>query len=134
MAKFTLAVVDDEEAVKFIYENQLDDEIDEGLIDLLYFNRAQGILDYLEDRGSEIDILILVSDINMPGMDGVTLTEYIQPRYPNIDIYLSSAYNQSDNQARIDKCQIKGYFQKPVDFDQVKEVIRQKFETRKKSA
>lgn len=134
MAKFTLAVVDDEEAVKFIYENQLDDEIDEGMIDFKFFTRAQSVLDYLEEQGESIDILILVSDINMPGMDGVTLTEYIRPKYPHIDIYLSSAYNQADNQVRIDKCKINGYFQKPVKFDLVKEIIRKKYEERKNSA
>lgn len=131
---FKLVVVDDEEAIQFIYESQLEEEIDEGLVDFVYFSRAQQAMDYLEKRGNDTEVLILVSDINMPGMDGVTMAEFISPKYPNIDIYLSSAYNQKDNLERIKKCNVQGYFQKPVNFDEIKKVIRAKESKRKTSA
>lgn len=123
-----IALVDDEVDIEFIYRSQLRSEISKKLISFHYFESAQALLDYISSNDDQIKIIILVSDINMPGMDGITLTEELHKTHAEIDLYLSSAYDQANNKDRISKCGLKGYLEKPVDFDAIKKIIKTKLE------
>lgn len=124
-----IALVDDEVDIEFIYRGQLRDEISKGIVKFHFFPGAQALLDYISSHTDEVKIIILVSDINMPGMDGITLTTELHKTHPEIDLYLSSAYDQSFNQPRIEKCGLAGYLEKPVDFGRIKKIIKEKSES-----
>lgn len=118
----TFVLVDDEEVMEFLFQASLEDEIAAGNVELLYFNRAQGLLDFIENNGVE-KIDFVVSDINMPEMDGISMTLEIRKNHKDLPIYLSSAYDQEDNADRIKECNIKDYFQKPINIDAIKKII-----------
>lgn len=118
-----IILVDDENAMEFIYFCQLEDYLNQYNIEFKYFDSAQAFLDYSNSDDFSSDSTIVFSDINMPGMDGISMTEILRKNFPELIIYLSSAYDQKDNEERIQKCHISGYLQKPVDFSHIERII-----------
>jgi DNA-binding NtrC family response regulator len=124
--KIHMALVDDEPDVEKIYRTFLRKEIANDILKLLFFTEGESVLEYLKTDGHECQILILVSDINMPGMSGLTLVELVHNEYPHIDLYLSSAYDYSNSKEEMEKSNVRGYLEKPVDFARVKQIIKEK--------
>lgn len=122
MTPINIALVDDEQDVEFLYRAALRKEISSKKIHLNFFTNGQELLDFLRSKYEEVKILILVSDINMPNMDGLTLVGIINKEFPKIDLYLSSAY-EKPSADEINNISIKDYLQKPVDFDHLKKII-----------
>lgn len=133
MAKIHMALVDDEADVEIIYKTFLRKEISKDLLKLFFFIEAQELLDFLRTDGHDCQILILVSDINMPNMDGLTLVEIVNKEFPHIDLYLSSAYDYENAREKMKESNVIDYLEKPVDFNRVKEIIRNKEEEMKES-
>jgi DNA-binding NtrC family response regulator len=121
-----MALVDDEADVEIIYKTMLRKEISSGLLSLHFFLEGKTVLEFLRTDGHYCQILILVSDINMPNMTGITLIEHVNKEFPHIDLYLSSAYDYESTIEEAKNSNVKGYFEKPVDFDRVKRIIHEK--------
>ena len=66
--------------------------------------------EFMKDH--KIDILI--SDIRMPGMDGLELAEFTHTNYPDIDIIMISAYKEFDYVYKAMQLGISGYTIKPI--------------------
>lgn len=62
---------------------------------------------------SEFDVV--VSDVRMPGMDGVTLLETIKTKYPNVEVVLMTAYGTIPNAVKAMKLGAVEYLTKPFD-------------------
>lgn len=124
--KVNLAVVDDELDVEILYKMSLRKEIKQGIVDVFFFSSGRELLEFLRQKNAEIKILILVSDINMPNMDGVTLVKAVHEEFPLIDLYLSSAYDYNNYAGDASTYGLKGYFEKPVDFEEVRKLVLQK--------
>ena len=63
------------------------------------------------------------SDINMPGMSGLELLEEIKVRFANIQVSMISAYGDRENYDKAMNSGAKGFFTKPVDFEQLRSEI-----------
>ena len=123
-----IAVVDDEPAVEYLYQVSFKKQIKSGDVSLFFFPEAVKLLEFLRANRGVVQILILVSDINMPGMSGVTLAEKVREEFPEIDVYLSSAYDPRTYQNKIDGLKLAGYLPKPVDFDLIHKLVDEKRE------
>jgi len=119
-------LVDDEQDVEFIFQVHLRKWIKSNNIQFefaLSGNVALDILDSIKDD----EPVIILSDINMPDMDGMELTRTVRSKHPDIPIFIVSAYN---DQKHIDDALSNGvteYFTKPVDFDGLKKSLIQVF-------
>jgi len=122
-----MALVDDEADVGVIYKTKLRKEIKSGALALFFFLSGQELLDFLAKNSSKIEIIILVSDIAMPNMDGLTLAERVKKEYPTIDLYISSAFDRDYYRERAQSLGVKGFLPKPVDFDLLKKLISEKY-------
>ena len=74
--RMKILVVDDEVDVKDLFEQRFRREIRSGEFDLSFANSGEDALAYLASRPSEV--VLILSDINMPGMDGLTLLRHIR--------------------------------------------------------
>jgi two-component system chemotaxis response regulator CheY len=117
-----ILVVDDEEDVELLFRQRFRKEANEGKVNLHFANSGAKALLELQDVSNQ-DIIIILSDINMPGMTGLELLEKIKQKYPNKKVMMISAYG---NEQYMNEAQQKGaddFFTKPVDFKLLKEKI-----------
>jgi CheY-like chemotaxis protein len=79
----------------------------------------------LERLAGEIEpqLIVILSDINMPGMDGLTLLDKIKRRLPDIPVMMVTAYGD-DERRRAGELGAAEFITKPVDFDPLKAQLR----------
>ncbi len=81
---------------------------------------AENGVEGLEKFNQNSDIDIIITDINMPKMNGLIMIEEIRKLNKSIPILILSAYNDID----IDKLEIDDYLLKPIDLQKFIEAIK----------
>jgi CheY-like chemotaxis protein len=112
-------VVDDEPDVEVLFRQQFRREVREGLYLLDFALSGEAALTKLQGCAGE-EIILLVSDINMPGMSGLDLLPVVKSRRPELPVFMISAYGDP---ARVTMALERGaskFITKPVDFPQLK--------------
>ena len=115
-------VVDDEPDVEALFRQQFRREARQGLYALDFALSAAGALEKLEG-GVGGNIILLVSDINMPGMSGMQLLSVVKERRPDLPVFMISAYGDANTIAVAMERGADGFLAKPVDFIQLKQNI-----------
>ncbi|MCY3665691.1 MAG: SpoIIE family protein phosphatase [Gemmatimonadetes bacterium] len=116
-----ILVVDDEPDLEHLVRQRMRREIRSGQYSFMF---AQNGVEALEVLSEEQDIDMVLSDINMPRMDGLTLLEQIPKVDPNIRSVIVSAYGDMKN---IRTAMNRGAFDfitKPIDFEDMKVTIQ----------
>jgi len=75
-------------------------------------------------RGIEPQLIVILSDINMPGMDGITLLREIKERRPDLPVMMVTAYGDEERRRRASEYGAAEFITKPVDFDFLKAQLR----------
>jgi len=115
-------VVDDEPDVETLFRQQFRREVRQGLYTLEFALSGRAALDMLEEGMGE-DIILLVSDINMPGMSGLDLLPVVKQRRPDLPVFMISAYG---DKATVSAAIARGaskFLTKPVDFPALKQDV-----------
>lgn len=73
----------------------------------------------------EPSLIAVLSDINMPGMDGLELLGEIKQHRPDLPVMMVTAYGDDERRRRARELGASEFITKPVDFDQLKERLRQ---------
>jgi DNA-binding NtrC family response regulator len=115
-------VVDDEPDVEMLFRQQFRREVRQGLYMLDFALSGRAALDKLEGSEGE-EIILLVSDINMPGMSGLELLPVVKERRPELPVFMISAYGDSDTVATALACGANQFLTKPVDFPRLKQDV-----------
>jgi DNA-binding NtrC family response regulator len=68
--------------------------------------------------------MVMLSDINMPGMDGLTLLDEVRKRFPDLPVMVVTAYGDDERRRRAVELGAFEFLTKPVDFDRLKEQLR----------
>ena len=77
------------------------------------------------DNGVDPQLIVILSDINMPGMDGLALLGEIKRRWPELPVMMVTAYGDDERRRRANEHGAAEFLTKPVDFDMLKERLRQ---------
>jgi len=117
-------VVDDEKDVEILFMQKFRKEIRSGDLDMLFAFSGREAIDILESSKPP-DVVYVFSDINMPGMTGLELLEFIKEKYPKISVSMISAYGDSENYNKAISSGAKGFFTKPIDFESLKEEVHE---------
>ena len=115
-------VVDDEPDAEEMFRQQFRREIREGLYKLDFALSAAAALAILDDTSGE-KIILLVSDITIPGMSGLDLLPIVKTRHPNLPVFMISAYGGPDTVATALARGADGFLTKPVEFPKLKQDI-----------
>jgi CheY-like chemotaxis protein len=75
-------------------------------------------------NGVRPELIVILSDINMPGMDGVNLLREIKTRRPELPVMMVTAYGDDERRRRAAEAGAQQFLTKPVDFDLLKEELR----------
>jgi DNA-binding NtrC family response regulator len=114
---YTLLVAEDEEASRFLYEEELKDE---GYNVLTAENGLQ-VLGTLED--TPVDLLM--TDVKMPDMHALEMIPRIRVQSPDLPIIVVSAFKGMEKDFALTEAGIQGFFAKPVNMVMLKDKIRE---------
>ena len=126
MSLFVL-VVDDEADVEMLFRQHFRKELRAGDFSMEFALDAPEALSIISSLRDATLILIL-SDINMPGMSGLELLHEARAACPEVPIIMISAYGDSETQRKALQGGADGFLTKPIDFAWLREEIRQRVE------
>ena len=117
-----IMVVDDEEDVQILFKQRFRKEIKSGTVEFQFAFSGESALDYLQREGTS-NIAQILSDINMPGMNGIELLKKIKEKYQDLRVSMITAYADERNfhEAKEHGCEY--YITKPIDFVNLKKKI-----------
>jgi DNA-binding NtrC family response regulator len=115
-------VVDDEPDVEMLFRQQFRRELREGFYTLDFALSALSALAILDGAIGE-KIILLVSDINMPGLIGLDLLPIVKKRRPNLRVFMISACGDADTVTTARRRGADEFLTKPVDFPKLKQDI-----------
>lgn len=119
-----ILVVDDEKDIQSLFEQRFRKEIRSGEIKFAFAYSGEEALVYLETYQQEV--VLILSDINMPGMNGLELLKNIKQKYhmPPPVVMMITAYGDDENYNRAMELGADDFISKPVDFIILKEKIK----------
>lgn len=119
MNLYSIILVDDEEEVRKSIIKQIDWE-SAGF-------RVVGDAENGEDGLEKIEQLepnVVLTDIRMPFMDGLTLTEKIRQRYPSTKVVIFSGYDDFEYAQKAIKLNVTEYILKPVNVEELTSILK----------
>ena len=117
-------VVDDESDVQYLFTQRFRRELRQGLVELRFATSGEEALQILR-AGGAADVVLVLSDINMPGMTGIELLREIKAEFPELRVLMVTAYDSADIQREALSAGAEGYLTKPLDFDELKREVFQ---------
>ena len=119
-----ILVVDDESDIKVLFEQRFRKEIKEKLVEFVFAFSGEDALIYLDQH--EHEAVLILSDINMPGMSWLDLLERIKEihKQPSPVVMMITAYGDTENYDRAKKMGADDFLTKPLDFKLLKEKLK----------
>src|ERR1051326_6414652 len=120
----SILVVDDEPDVAELFRQRFRRETRQGMYVIHYAASGTEALDRL---AAEIEptLLAVLSDINMPEMDGLQLLAEIKQRFPDLPVMMVTAYGDDERRRRAAAPGAAEFITKPVDFEHLKAQLRE---------
>ena len=115
-----MVVVDDEKDVQLLFQQKFRKELRAGNVEMHFAFNAPDALQYVEGLENPEAYLVL-SDINMPGMNGLELLKELKQRFPNLKVFMITAYGDEQNYSSAMQYGADDYFAKPIAFEQLKD-------------
>jgi len=117
-----ILVVDDEPDVSELFRQQFRRELRAGRFAMDFAHSAPDALACL--KASDASSLILMfSDINMPGMTGLELLPLVRAARPDVPVIMITAYGNADTREKVLAGGAVGLITKPIDFDLLRSEI-----------
>ena len=115
-----ILVVDDEADVQPLFLQRFRKEIKNGEIEFNFAQSGEEAMSFLAINHSEV--ILILSDINMPGMTGLELLDKIRHTYekPPPVVMMITAYGDDENYQRSMELGANDFLTKPVDFSVLK--------------
>lgn len=122
MAK--VLVVDDERDIQYLFEQHFRKEIKRGEISFVFSFSGEEALTFINEH--EQEAVLILSDINMPGMSGLELLGHIKEKYskPPPVVMMITAYGDSYNYRLAMQLGADDFLTKPLDFNSLKEKLK----------
>ena len=117
-------IIDDDKSIRWVLEKALNN------VNLTHasFSNAAGLLDQLEQQQPDA----IITDIRMPGMDGLALMERIHSRHPELPIIVMTAHSDLDSAISAYEGGAFEYLPKPFDVDEATDLIQRAIKQHKR--
>ena len=120
----SILIVDDEADVAELFRQQFRREVRQNLYVLHFASSGEDALAKLGE-GIRPQLIVILSDINMPGMDGLTLLTEIKRRWPDLTVMMVTAYGDEERRRAAHAHGAADFIAKPVDFNVLKRQLEQ---------
>ena len=120
-----ILVVDDERDVQVLFEQRFRKEIRKGMLDFHFAFSGEEALEVLQQM--QQNAILILSDINMPGMSGLELLEKIRMDYdsPPPVVMMITAYGDAQNRSTAEQLGADDFLTKPLDFNLLKDKLNE---------
>jgi CheY-like chemotaxis protein len=115
----SILIVDDEPDVPDLFRQRFRREARQGTYVLHFAASGEEALDRLNGE-IEPHLIVILSDINMPGMDGLELLREVKQRHPELPVMMVTAYGDEERRRRAAEYGAIEFITKPVDFEVLK--------------
>jgi len=118
-----ILVVDDEKDVQVLFEQRFRKEIRNNEMEFAFAYSGEDALKYLNEMHEAV---LILSDINMPGMSGLELLRHIKEKHhePPPVVMMITAYGDADNYNTAMKLGADAFLTKPLEFSLLKEKLK----------
>jgi CheY-like chemotaxis protein len=120
----SIMVVDDEPDMAELFRQRFRREVREGQYVMHFAGSAEEALGKLDD-GVRPELIVVLSDINMPGMDGLGLLQEVKRRHAELPVIMVTAYGDDERRRRASEYGAAEFVTKPVDFNLLKQQLQQ---------
>ena len=119
-----ILVVDDEKDIQILFEQRFRREIKSGELQFAFAFSGEEALNYLAKLDHEA--VLILSDINMPGMSGLELLRRIKERnsQPPPVVMMITAYGDTENYNTAMRLRADDFLTKPLEFNLLKEKLK----------
>ena len=117
-----ILVVDDESDVEVLFRQQFRRDLRAGRFSMEFAQSAPVALQRITDAGDRSLILIL-SDINMPGMTGLELLPKAKAARPDVPVIMITAYGDAETKRQALEKGAEALLTKPIDFSTLRNEI-----------
>ena len=123
----SVLVVDDEPDLEVLFRQQFRRELRAQRFVMDFAGSAAQALNRISDTGEQTLILIL-SDVNMPGMNGLEMLPELRARRPDVPVIMITAYGDAETRKTALERGAQALLTKPIDFGQVRQAIQARLE------
>ena len=110
-----ILVVDDEVDVEMLFRQQFRRDLRAGRFTMEFTQSAAAALQCIENA-ADVSLILILSDINMPGMSGLELLPKAKALRPNVPVIMVTAYGDAETQRKALESGAEALFTKPIDF------------------
>jgi CheY-like chemotaxis protein len=110
-----ILVVDDEPDVEILFRQQFRRDLRAGRFTMEFAQSGEAALRRIDDADG-ISIILILSDINMPGMTGLELLPRAKAARPNVPVIMVTAYGDAETKRKALEGGAEALFTKPIDF------------------
>ena len=122
-------VIDDEPDVESLFRQQFRHDLRAGRFEMKFSRSGSSAMDYINGGQTGVISLIL-SDINMPGMDGIELLQKAKIAKPEVPVIMISAYGDAETRHKALQSGADDLLTKPLDFGVLRHAIDKRVEPR----
>jgi CheY-like chemotaxis protein len=115
-------VVDDEPDVELLFRQQFRHDLRAGRFTMEFAQSAPAALQRITDA-TDVSIILILSDINMPGMTGLELLPKAKAARPDVPVIMITAYGDAETKRKALEGGAEALFTKPIDFGALRSEI-----------
>ena len=120
--KLLVLVVDDEPDVEMLFRQQFRHDLRAGRFIMEFARSGETALQRMADA-ADVSIILILSDINMPGMTGLELLPKAKSARPDVPVIMISAYGDAETKRKALEGGAEALFTKPIDFGALRSEI-----------
>ena len=127
--KLLILVVDDEPDVEMLFRQHFRRDLRAGRFSMEFAQSASAAMQSISDA-SDASLILILFDINMPGMSGLELLPKAKAVRPDVPVIMITAYGDAETKQRALESGADALLTKPIDFV----MLRNEIDTRRAAA
>jgi CheY-like chemotaxis protein len=117
-----ILVVDDEPDIELLFRQQFRHDLRAGRFVMEFAQSAPSALERIADA-TDVTLILILSDVNMPGMSGLELLPKARSIRPDVPVIMITAYGDAETKRRALESGAEALLTKPIDFVALREEI-----------
>jgi CheY-like chemotaxis protein len=110
-----ILVVDDEPDIELLFRQQFRRDLKNGRFQMEFAQSGPAALQCIE-AARDASLILILSDINMPGMSGLELLPKAKAARPDVPVIMITAYGDPETKRKALENGADALFTKPIDF------------------